>query len=152
MKISEKQLRKVIRESIKSYISENYIDEYYSYYDDEKAISKIYIHFNPQTFEIVNITNNFDEDFYRNNKELGYCEAISSDFPDALIGKDHGDYWNQPEYHEYIGKCGGDFEIEDFELPFDDYDDEKLNEDEKKFIEINRERIIEALEEYAEFI
>ena len=152
MKISEKQLRSIIRESISNLLLEwdpNESDEYYGY-DPPKVSSYVIFYFNPESFEIVATRKNWSDKYYQEHPELGCCAIFSTDFPDAWYTDYPGNYWTPPESDGDAGGCGGNFEVDEFSMP-EKYEDENLDEWEAKFIEVNREKILEALSEYAEF-
>jgi hypothetical protein len=152
MRISEKQLRGIIRESISNLLLEwdpNEPDEDYGY-DRPKVSSYAIFYFNPETFEIVATRENWNDKYYQEHPELGYCAISSADFPDAWSTYNPGNYWTPPESDGDVGACGGDFDVDDFSMP-EEYGDENIDEWEAKFIEVNREEILETLSEYASF-
>lgn len=153
MKISEKQLRSIIRESISNLLLEwdpNDPDEYYDY-DPPKVSSYAIFYFNPETFEIVATREDWNDKYYKEHPELGYCEISSTDFPHAWSTYDPGDYWTPPESNGDVGACGGNFDVEDFSIP-EEYGEENIDELETEFIQKNKEEILKTLSEYAEFV
>lgn len=152
MRINEKQLRSIIRESINNLLLEwdqNEPDEYYDY-DLPKVSSYVIFYFNPETFEIVETRGDWNDKYYKEHPELGYCAISSTDFPDAWYTDNPGNYLTPPEFDGDVGACGGNFDVDDFSMP-EEYGDENLDEWETKFIEVNREEILQSLSEYAEF-
>ena len=152
MKISEKQLRSIIRESISNLLLEwdpNDLDAYYGY-DPPQVSSYAIFYFNPETLKIVATRENWKDKYYQEHPELGYCAISSTDFPDAWYTEDPGDYWTPPESDGDVGACGGYFDVDEFYMS-EKYEDEDPDEWEAKFIEVNREEILETLSDYAKF-
>jgi hypothetical protein len=130
MKVSKSILRNIIKESIYKVLKENEPDEVEDYGRDDKidVCSYADYRFNPETLEIT-------------DDGVAYVEFYSRDFPDAYETCISSQTYYQPaEYDTYIGDCGGDFEVWDYELP-EEYDDDIID----LFIEQNKQRIIEDL-------
>lgn len=147
MKISEKQLRNLISESVKRVLMEFNSDDYYE---------------NPWDFiEIPNCesTTGFYYNPYSENLDIlhgeqdgaAYIELKSNDFPDAYsYDNGYGDGWNSPrEYNEDCCVCGGDFEYWDGWVP-EELED-RQEEIEARFVELHKKDIIDELTNNATF-
>jgi hypothetical protein len=147
MKISEKQLRNIISESVKRVLMEFDSDDY-----DE----------NPWDFmEIPNCesTAGFYYNPYSENLDIlhgeqdgaAYIEFKSNDFPYAYsYDNGYGDGWNSPrEYEEDCGACNGDFEYWNGWVPKDIED--RKEEIEARFVELHKKDIIDELTNNATF-
>jgi hypothetical protein len=150
MKISEKQLRSIIRESLNNFLLEHDPDEI-EYDDDVPSVSSLVtFYFDPKTFYIVSLEKGWQSEYANKHPELGVCTIGSTDFPNAKSEYHSGDYWSEPYTNKDPGEPGENFEIEDFSMP-EQYGDENFEEWVNKFIEINQDDILSQLRECADF-
>ena len=146
IRLTESQLRYMIRKCINEALNEHDDDEY-DYYEpscDRSVSSSCNISFDPKTFDYEYS----DDDMDHKNFVL---DITSSDFPDSYYHETSATYWQPAEYDEYIGECGGDFDWELASYPEEEYTEDEALELAEKFIKAHKGIIIETLGENAEW-
>lgn len=153
--MKKEELKSFIQESVNNYVSllkESMLDEWdrddpdegpEDFYDRPEVKSSATFYFDPQTFEIIAYEDADEE-------EHAWISVSSKDFPRAWIKSDNGDYWTPPSWDGECGECGGHYKIDESGVPeeFEDNYEAII----KKFCQLHKKEIIEALSKNAYFV